>query len=125
MGDKHSNGPQFSKIITIICLTLMVGACWAAASLSLSETVAAALIASFGCLGVTSVVWLMKKSQTENTVKIYMEAYKEVIKYKHEMGEETTNLVEGLEGDMLGKMTGTLDDALSDSTSLIEKQEVI
>ena len=125
MGDKHSNGPQFSKIITIICLTLMVGACWAAASLSLSETVAAALIASFGCLGVTSVVWLMKKSQTENTVKIYMEAYKEVIKYKHEMGEETTDLVEELEGDVLGKMTGTLDDALSDSTSLIEKQEVI
>ena len=125
MGDKHSNGPQFSKIITIICLTLMVGACWAAASLSLSETVAAALIASFGCLGVTSVVWLMKKSQTENTVKIYMEAYKEVIKYKHEMVEETTDLVEGLKGDILGKMTGTLDDALSVSTSLIEKQEVM
>lgn len=125
MGDKHSNGPQFSKIITVICLTLMVGACWAAASLSLSETVAAALIASFGCLGVTSVVWLMKKSQTENTVKIYMEAYKEVIKYKHEMGEETIDLVENLESDMLGKMTNTLDDALSDSTSLIEKQEVM
>ena len=125
MGDKHSNGPQFSKIITLICLTLMVGACWAAASLSLSETAAAALIASFGVLCVTSVVWLMKKSQTENTVKIYMEAYKEVIKYKHEMGEETTDLVEGLEDDMLGKMTGTLDDALSDSTSLIEKQEVM
>lgn len=125
MGDKHSNGPQFSKVITIICLILMVSACMAVAIFPLSETVSAALIASFGCLGVTSVVWLMKKSQTENTVKIYMSAYKEIIEYKREMGDCSEELIDSIENDMLDKMNGTLNDALYDSTSLIEKQDVM
>ena len=89
MSEPKSNGVQFSKVIVLICLGIMVigivAALVVATIFNLVE-VPVALITACGAVGVTAVVWNLKKSQTENTVKIYTEAYKDMIKFKKEMG---------------------------------------
>ena len=89
MSEPKSNGVQFSKVIVLTCLGIMVigivAALVVATIFNLVE-VPVALITACGAVGVTAVVWNLKKSQTENTVKIYTEAYKDMIKFKKEMG---------------------------------------
>lgn len=129
MMDPKSNGIQFSKVIVFICLSIMiigmVAAVTVAAIFNLVE-IPIAIISACGALGVTSVVWMLKKSQTENTVKIYTEAYKDILQFKKENNiDDEDELVMGLEEGLMGKMNASIDEALGDSTSLIEKQEVL
>ena len=126
---KQDNGKlQFSKVIVLICLGIMVigivAALVVATIFNLVE-VPVALITACGAVGVTAVVWNLKKSQTENTVKIYTEAYKDMIKFKKEMGIEEDDLMSGIENEIVDKMNGSIEEALIDSTALIEKQEVL
>lgn len=128
MSEPKSNGVQFSKVIVLICLGIMVigiiAALVVATIFNLVE-VPVALITACGAVGVTAVVWNLKKSQTENTVKIYTEAYKDMIKFKKEMGVEEDDLMNGIENGIVDKMNGSIEEALIDSTTLIEKQEVL
>ena len=126
---KQDNGKlQFSKVIVLICLGIMIigiiAALVVATIFNLVE-VPVALITACGAVGVTAVVWNLKKSQTENTVKIYTEAYKDMIKFKKEMGVEEDDLMSGIENGIVDKMNGSIEEALIDSTTLIEKQEVL
>ena len=126
---KQDNGKlQFSKVIVLICLGIMVigivAALLVATIFNLVE-VPVALITACGAVGVTAVVWNLKKSQTENTVKIYTEAYKDMIKFKKEMGIKEDDLMNGIENGIVDKMNGFIEEALLDSTTLIEKQEVL
>ena len=128
MSEPKSNGVQFSKVIVLICLGIMVigivAALVVATIFNLVE-VPVALITACGAVGVTAVVWNLKKSQTENTVKIYTEAYKDMIKFKKEMGIKEDDLMSGIENGIVDKMKGSIGEALIDSTTLIEKQEVL
>ena len=79
------DGPSYSKVVTFMCVMITIASFLIAVIGStffmLSETVAAALITAGGCLGVTAVVWNLKKSQAENTIKLYLYSYKEILKY--------------------------------------------
>lgn len=125
-GDGNSNRPQYSKIIILICLvvaTLSFIAAFLGSFLMLPETVAAALIAAGGTIGMTAVVFYLKKSQAENTIKLYLYSYKEILKLKKEDGD--MEFIDMAGEGMLNKINNTLDVALDDATSPIERQDVM
>lgn len=125
-GDGNSNKPQYSKVIIVICLavaTLSFIAAFLGSFLMLSETVATALIAAGGTIGMTAVVFYLKKSQAENTIKLYLYSYKEILKLKKEDGD--IEFIDMAGEGMLDKINNTLDVALTEATSPIERQDVI
>lgn len=126
-GDANSSKPQYSKVITFMCIIVTIISFMLAIVGSvcglLSETVAASLIAAGGCLGMTSVVWNLKKSQAENTIKLYLYSYKEILKLKKEDGD--LEIIDLAADDMLNKITNTLDVALDEATTPIEQQDII
>ena len=82
---------QFSKLIVIVCIILSIIGILLATILSiigLSEMVASAIITAYGCMGITSIVWYLKKAESEYTVKIYLGAYKEILNLKTKAGED-------------------------------------
>ena len=123
-----NNKYQFSKLIiaTCICITLLgifisiIGSIF----FCLSEIVASAIITTCGCMGVTSIVWYLKKSQAENTVKIYLGAYKKILKLKQEMNEDTSEILNQMEYEILGKLNSNISMAMDEATSPIERQDV-
>lgn len=129
MSDNHSNGPQFSKLTVILCLVVsilgMIGVIACTINFSLDSTIAAAGIAAFGCLGITAEVWNLKKSQAENTIKIYLAAYEKIIKMKKEYGEDPNEIIGVVEEDLLGKVDTTLDAAMDDAATPIERQDIM
>lgn len=129
MGDNHSNGPQFSKLTVLLCLIVsifgMIGVIVCAIMFTLDPTIVAAGIAAFGCLGITAEVWNLKKSQAENTIKIYLAAYEKIIKMKKEYGEDPTEFIGTVEDDILGKVDSTLDTAMDEAAAPIEKQDIM
>lgn len=126
-GDSNSGGPQYSKVITFMCVVIaivsFIVATLGAIFFMLPESVAAALIAAGGCLGVTAVVWNLKKSQAENTIKLYLYSYKEILNLKKADGD--LEFIEVAENNMLDKINTTLDVALDEATSPIERQDVM
>ena len=69
---------QFSKKIVITCVVLSTIAILLALILSLfgiSEIIASTIIAAYGCMGITSIVWYLKKAQSENIVQIGNECF--------------------------------------------------
>ena len=67
-------------------------------------------------------IWNLKKSQSENTMRIYMSTYKEILKLKQEFGntEECSELIESMEQNMQGKIDTTINDSIDDANSTIE-----
>ena len=118
---------QFSKKIVITCFILSTIAILLALALSLfgiSEIIASSIIAAYGCMGVTSIVWYLKKSQSENIVKIYLGAYKEILQLKNNIGESQNETIEQMESDILGKLNSNLSYAMDEANSPIEKQDI-
>lgn len=126
-GDSNSNRPQYSKVMTFMCLIITIAsfliAVLGSTFFMMSEMVATGLITAGGCLGVTAVVWNLKKSQAENTIKLYLYSYKEILKLKKEDGD--LEFIEVAENNMLDKINTTLDVALDEATSPIERQDVM
>lgn len=124
MSDSNSNGPQFSKIITILCigvtLLFLITVPVLSIIFNLTEPICAALITAAGVLGSTAVVWNLKKSQAENTIKIYLSAYKEIIKLKQD-----SNLIDNVEEHLIDNIDKCIEENLTDATNLIEKQEIL
>lgn len=75
-------------------------------------------------MGVTSIVWYLKKSQAENTVKIYLGAYRKILKLKQEMNEDTSETLNQMEYEILGKLNSNISMAMDEATSPIERQDV-
>ena len=71
-------------------------------------------------LGSTAVIWNLKKSQAENTIKIYLSAYKEIIELKQD-----DSLINDMEEQIITKIDGCIEENLNDATTLIEKQEIL
>ena len=126
-GDSNSEGPQYSKVITFMCIVIAIisflVATAGATFFMLPESVAAALITAGGCLGVTAVVWNLKKSQAENTIKLYLYSYKEILKLQKE--DSDLEFIDIAEDKILSKMENALDVALDEATSPIERQDIM
>ena len=118
---------QFSKLIVIICVLLSIVGILLATILSivgLSEVVASAIITAYGCMGITSIVWYLKKAQSENTVKIYLGAYKEILQLKVNAGEDGAETIDQMESDILGKLNSNLSAAMDEANAPIERQDI-
>ena len=122
LSDKHSNGPQFSKIMVIISLLIAIAGIAVAILMPMSESVSIAIIGVCGTIATTTMIWNLKKSQSENTMRIYMSTYKEILKLKQEFGntEECSELIESMEQNMQGKIDTTINDSIDDANSTIE-----
>lgn len=126
-GDSKSNGPQYSKVITFICVMItvlsfaaaFVGCIW----FGLPETVAVTLITASGGIGATGVVWNLKKSQAENTIKLYVSSYKEILEMKKEDGD--LEFIDVAEQKMINNLESTFDISMGEATAVIEKQEFV
>ena len=123
LSDEKSNGPQFSKLVIIFCLlTMILGASGAVAAhilYGVPESIICSLIAAAGGCGMTAVVWYLKKSQAENTMKMYLSSFKEVAQMKQDI-----SILDDLENKILNEMEESIDTSLDDATSLIEKQDI-
>ena len=124
-----NNKFQFSKIIIILCIILAIVGCATAVILPIPDTVAIALITAGGSLATTSVIWNLKKSQAENTLKIYLSAYEHIIDLKHQyhndnIEDEADETCGELEDKILNKIDQSFDTTMDDATSLLEKQEI-
>lgn len=118
---------QFSKLIVIACIVLSIVGILLATILSilgLGEVVASAIITAYGCMGITSIVWYLKKAQSENTVKIYLGAYKEILQLKVKIGEDGTETIDQMESDILGKLNSNLSTAMDEANAPIERQDI-
>lgn len=123
-----TNKYQFSKIMIVMCIAIaIIGILIAVIGnifFCLSEVVASAVITACGCIGVTSIVWYLKKSQAENTVKIYLGAYRKILKMKKEMNEDTSETISQMEYEILGKLNSNISLAMDEATTPIERQDI-
>lgn len=119
---------QFSKKIIIIAGIIAIFGIpiTAAASiwLGLSEMISITIITAIGSIITTSIVWYLKKSQVENNTRIYMEAYKDLAKFKYDHNEEINDLIEDAENNMLNKINNNLNNAMDEAAELIQKEEI-
>lgn len=119
---------EFSKMIVIIvAAAAIIGfivTLLATLFLGLSEMVACAIVAALGSVSLTTIVWYYKKAQAENTIKLYLASYNVILKLKKIYGEEVDSTLETMETNILEKMDSTLNESITDATSLIEQQSV-
>lgn len=130
--DSKTQGIQYSKILILLCLLLAVVGIgvtiWASATLFLAETIACAIVGVCGSLAITSVVWMLKKSQAENTMKIYIAAYERI---SHPESQETTGqseedaflMQQQMKEKLLNGMNNVIDVALEEATAPIERHD--
>lgn len=122
------NKYQFSKLIIIICilitiLGLIIATC-GSIIFYLNEVVASAIITTCGGIGITSIVWYLKKAQAENTVKIYLGAYKEILNIKQKANEDASEIINQMENEILNKLNSNISFAMDEATSPIEKESI-
>ena len=67
---------------------------------------------------------VFKKAQSENTVKIYLGAYKEILQLKVKIGEDGTETIDQMESDILGKLNSNLSTAMDEANAPIERQDI-
>ena len=130
--DSKTQGIQYSKILILLCLLLAVVGIgvtiWASATLFLAETIACAIVGVCGTLAITSVVWMLKKSQAENTMKIYIAAYERIShlesqETKGQSEEDTFLIQEQMKEKLLNGMNNVVDVALAEATAPIERHD--
>lgn len=131
--DSKTQGMQYSKILILLCLFLSVigigVTIWASAVFFLAESVACAIVGVCGSLAITAVVWMLKKSQAENTMKIYIAAYEKIshpnTQETIEQSEEDAFLMQQqMKEKLLNGMNNVIDVALAEATSPIERHDV-
>lgn len=125
----NDNKIQFSKIIIISCLIFAILTCAVAVLIPMPDTVSIALIAAGDGIASTAVVFNLKKSQAENTLKIYMSAYERILNLKHQYStdgiqDEADDAAENFENKLLNRIDQSFDEQLDNATSIIEKQEI-
>ena len=124
-----NNKIHFSKIVIILCLIFAISVCFIAAFIPMGEGVAIALITAGGGIASTAVVFNLRKSQAENTLKIYLSAYERILELKHNYSnddneDEADELCDKLDNQILDKIDQTFEEHISDATTILEKQEI-
>lgn len=126
--NKQKKKKEFSKkIVAIVAAAAIIGfivTLLATLFLGLPEMVACAIVAALGSVSLTTIVWYYKKAQAENTIKLYLASYNVILKLKKKYGEEVDSTLETMETNILEKMDNTLNESITDATSIIEQQSV-
>ena len=120
---------QFSKLIVLfsvifsiffLCIAIIV----ALTAPELDPMITTAIITICGAILTTTFVWYFKKSQAENSVKIYVGAYKSIIKFRQKYGLNNDELCDRIEESMLQNLDDTAETHMDNANELIEKMEV-
>lgn len=126
--NKQKKKKEFSKkIVATVAAAAIIGfivTLLATLFLGLPEMVACAIVAALGSVSLTTIVWYYKKAQAENTIKLYLASYNVILKLKKKYGEEVDSTLETMETNILEKMDNTLNESITDATSIIEQQSV-
>ena len=122
------NKKEFSKkIVDIVAASAIlgtIGTVLAVLFLGLPEALACTLIGALGSIVLTCIVFYYKKAQAENTIKLYLSSYAEIIKMKKNSGEDSSELLHSIEDNMINKMDNTLNQTLDEATAPIEKEVI-
>lgn len=120
---------QFSKIIVIfavifsvffLCIALLM----ALAAPELDPMIATSVIGICGAILATTFVWYFKKAQAENSVKIYVGAYKSIIKFRQRYGLNNDDICDRIEESMLQNLDDISEAHMDNAHELLEKVEV-
>ena len=120
---------QFSKIMVIFAIVfsiffLCTGLIIALAAPDVDPVIITAVIAICGTTLATTFVWYFKKAQAENSVKIYVGAYKSIIKFRQKYGLETETLCDRIEESILQNLDDVSEAHMDNAHELLEKVEV-
>ena len=120
---------QFSKIM--VTFAILFSTFFLTASLVLSVIVKdldpmiiSTLIGSCGVIMATTFVWYFKKAQAENSVKLYVSAYKRIITFRQKLGLETENLCDRIEEALIQNLDDVAESHMDNANEPIEKVEV-
>ena len=126
---RNKNQYQFSKII--VTFAILFSTFFLCASLTLSVLVkdldpmiTSTLIGSCGVIMATTFVWYFKKAQAENSVKLYVSAYKSIIAFRQRLGLETEDLCNRIEEAIVQNLDDVAETHMDNANELIEKVEV-
>lgn len=120
---------QFSKLIVLfsiffsiffLCIAIII----ALVAPELDPIIMTAIITMCGTILATTFVWYFKKSQAENSVKIYVGAYKSIIKFRQKYGLNNDELCDRIEYSMLQNLDDVAETHMDNANELIEKMEV-
>ena len=120
---------QFSKLMVcfsivfsvfFIIISLIIAVC----AKELDPMVITAMIGMCGAILATTFVWYFKKAQAENSVKIYISAYKSIIKFRQKYKLENDELCDRIEESMLQNLDDVAESHMDNATELLEKVEV-
>jgi hypothetical protein len=90
----------------------------------LDPMVMTAVVTMCGAILATTFVWYFKKSQAENSVKIYVGAYKSIIKFRQKYGLNNDELCDRIENSMLQNLDDISEAHMDNAHELLEKVEV-
>ena len=120
---------QFSKII--VTFAILFSTFFLTASLVLSVVVkdldpmvTSTLIGACGVIMATTFVWYFKKAQAENSVKLYVNAYKTIIAFRQRLGLETEDLCNRIEEAIIQNLDDVSESHMDNANEPIEKVEV-
>lgn len=120
---------QFSKIIVIFAVVfsiffLCIALIMALAAPELDPMIITAVVGICGGILATTFVWYFKKAQAENSVKIYVGAYKSIIKFRQKYGLDNDNICDRIEESMLQNLDDISEAHMDNAHELLEKVEV-
>jgi hypothetical protein len=125
---KEKNTKEFSKkimcIVAVSAIVGSIGTILATLFLGLPEALACAIIAALGSVALTSIVFYYKKAQAENTIKLYLSSYLQILRMKKKFGENTSDMLDTMETGMLGKLDTVVNQTLDEATTSIEKEDI-
>ena len=126
---KNKQPYQFSKII--VTFAILFSTFFLTASLALSvifrdldPMITSTLIGSCGVIMATTFVWYFKKAQAENSVKLYVSAYKTIIAFRQRLGLETEDLCNRIEEAIIQNLDDVSESHMDNANEPIEKVEV-
>jgi hypothetical protein len=120
---------QFSKLMVLFAvvfsmLFIIVSLIIALCAPELDPLITTTVIGVCGTILATTFVWYFKKAQAENSVKIYVGAYKSIIKFRQKYKLQDDELCDRIENSMLQNLDDVAEGHMDDATSVLEKVEV-
>lgn len=129
MSENKMEQIQFSKLMVLfaivfsmffITISLIIALC----APDLDPLITTSVIGVCGTILATTFVWYFKKAQAENSVKIYVGAYKSIIKFKQKYKLKDDELCDKLENSILQNLDDVAESHMDDATTVLEKVEV-